>query len=74
MHSCLVPPWQTSHCGHSMLSTCNSDECVLCNSLLSQGPSEVAAQRSTSTSSITMDDSGLDGFVHMHMIDDLLTE
>jgi hypothetical protein len=43
---------------------------------VSQGPLDAsqATQRSASASSMVMDDAALDGFVHMHMIDDLLTE
>lgn len=47
-----------------------------------QGPNDAspaggagAAQHPASTaSSLALDDAGMDGFVHMHMIDELLTE
>jgi hypothetical protein len=50
------------------------DHCVLPVGLQGSADASVAALRSASTSSMAMDDAGLDGFVHMHMIDDLLTE
>jgi hypothetical protein len=48
---------------------------IVCVCLCPQAPNDApaAAQRATSAVSV-MDDAGLDGFVHMHMIDDLLTE
>lgn len=39
-----------------------------------QAPSAGAGNRSNASSIGNIDDSNLDGFVHMNMIDDLLTE
>jgi hypothetical protein len=47
---------------------------LLALALLLQAPSAGAGNRSNASSIGNIDDSNLDGFVHMNMIDDLLTE